>query len=323
MIYGATGYTGKLLAAEAVRRGLKPIVAGRDPDKVNALAKSLDAEGRAFSLDSADSVRRNLEGVRCVMHAAGPFTITAKPMLEACLTQRAHYLDITGEFGVFEQASALNDRAEAAGIMLMPGAGWDIVPSDCIALHAARRVKNPQSLRLALKHFGGLSRGSIKSFDYIAGIGQRARRNGVVVTPTDQTPIGVDFGYGPESCVPLPMGDIISAWKSTSIPNIEVYFAIGEPGAAVPVDQLPEGPTKAERDAGRSRAIADVTGADGKTVRSMIETTSGYSYTGDIGIEIASRVLAGKFKPGFQSPASAYDTTLATSVGASTITDLS
>lgn len=326
MIYGATGYTGKLLSEEAVKRGLKPILAGRDAGKLAALADCLGiAETICFGLDDPAEIAKGLSGVACVIHAAGPFEITGKPMIDACIAAGVHYLDITGEFLIYEYAETRSAQAEAKGIMLMPGVGWDVVPSDCIAAHTAARVHQPQSLELALSHFGGVSRGSMKSGAGIVATGPRARRDGKVVSPTDQQPITVDFGDAVRTCVPMPMGDVITAWKSARVPNIDVYFAVAEDSAfAAPasLDEVPEGPTKEERDAGRSRVIATVTGADGKSVRSMIETSSGYSYTGESGIEVATRVLAGDFKPGFQSPASAYGPSLATSVGEGTITDL-
>lgn len=326
MIYGATGYTGKLLSEVAVAQGLSPILAGRDPARLAELAARLGgAETRCFALDDADAVRQGLAGIGCVIHAAGPFSITAEPMIRACLAGRVHYLDITGEFTVYELAESLSAEAEQAGIMLMPGVGWDVIPSDCIAFHTAGRVANPQALRLALNHFGSVSRGSMKSGAYIVATGPRARRAGRVVAPDDQQPQLFDFGEGPQNCVPMPMGDVITAWKSTRIPNIDVYFAIAEDGgfsAPASIEDAPEGPTREERDAGRSRVIAEVTGADGTIVRSMIETSSGYGYTGDSGVEVARRVLAGDFKPGFQSPASAYGAELATSVGEGRITDL-
>jgi short subunit dehydrogenase-like uncharacterized protein len=324
MIYGATGYTGKLLVEESIKCGLAPILAGRNEAKVAALAKTLETDFRVFALDDPAAIARGLESVRCVLHAAGPFAVTAGPMIEACITHRVHYLDITGEFVVFELAESLSDRARGAGIMLMPGAGWDVVPSDCIALHTTRRTKEPKALRLGLKHFGSASRGSIKTGAGMVAVGPRARRNGAVVKPSDQQSAAFDFGAGPVDCVPLAMGDIITAWQSTRVPNIDVYYALGkQPSVEQPLDieRLPEGPTREERDAGRSLVIAEVTGADGKVSRSMIETSSGYSYTGEIGAEIARRVMSGSFKIGFQSPASAYEVELATSVGASKIID--
>ncbi len=230
MIYGATGYTGTLMSEQARARGLDFVVAGRDPAKVAALANRLGVAGRSFSIDDAAAVRKNLEGVACVLHAAGPFGKTARQMMDACIAAKAHYLDITGEFKVFALAESWNDKANAAGVMLMPGAGWDVVPSDCLALHAARRAKSAQTLRLFLQHAGPVSRGSAASGGEIFGIGGRVRRGGAVVETNEQKPEMADFGKGPEHCIPLPMGDVITAWKSARIPNIEVCTSSEQSG---------------------------------------------------------------------------------------------
>lgn len=332
LIYGATGYTGTLLAEVAHRRDMRPILAGRDRAKVDALTRRLEgADSRVFPLEDRSAVLGALNDVGCVIHAAGPFTLTARPMIDACLTAGVHYLDITGEFAIFELAESLSDRAAAAGVMLMPGVGWDVIPSDCLALHTVKRISSPHSLKLFLKHFGGISRGSAKSGVYIAATGPRARRNGVVVSDPRQ-PMACDFGSGLETCVPFPMGDIITGWKAHQVPNVDVFFSVGVvppgPAAEPPVgsvrnfDDMPDGPTAAERDAGRSQVIAEVMAGDGTTVRSRIETASGYSYTSESGVEVARRVLDGNFVPGFQGPASAYGELLAVSIGESVITDL-
>src|SRR5262249_20630025 len=158
--------------------------------------------------------QRGLVGIGCVLHAAGPFAITARPMIEACLAAPAHYLDITGELPTFELAESFSQRAEAAGVMLMPGVGWDVIPSDAIAFHTAQRVGQPQSLKLFLKFFGGLSRGSIKSSAYIVSAGPKVRRGGAVVESDGLGTLTVDFGDGHENVVRMAMGDVVTAWKS-------------------------------------------------------------------------------------------------------------
>lgn len=324
MIYGATGYTGKLLAAEAVRRGLTPVLAGRDDTRLHQIADNLGLnEVRAFSLDDPKAVRRGLDGIDCVVHAAGPFATTALPMMTACLDTSTHYLDITGELSAFELAASLDEKALAAGILMLPGVGWDVIPSDAIGFHTAQRVQQPRAVKFFLKHFGGVSRGSIKSSGYIFAEGSKVRRAGKIVVNDSPQPIKVDFGSGPETMAPMAMGDIVTAWKSFRVPDIDVFLVAPEGDlTAINIDDLPEGPSADERDAGKAKVIAEVTGADGSVARSMIETPSAYSYTAASGIEVATRVLAGDVKTGFQSPVSAYGPSLALSVGDSVIIDL-
>lgn len=148
MIYGANGYTGELIAREAARRGLKPVLAGRRRDSVEVLACALGLEACAFDLDDVVALTGQIEGQALVLNCAGPFSATAAPMMEACLRGRAHYLDITGEIAVFELAQSLNARAQDAGVALCPGVGFDVIPTDCVA--AALKQALPDATHLAL-----------------------------------------------------------------------------------------------------------------------------------------------------------------------------
>ena len=321
LIYGATGYTGQLIAEQAAAVGLNFTVAGRDTAKVRALAERLDVPGRAFALDEAAALRDELRGVRCVLNVAGPFSRTAEQLIDACIAVGADYLDTTAEFAIYALAEARSAVAAAAGVMLVPGVGWDVVPSDAVARHTAARSPRPVSLRVALKVTGGFSRGSVASAAGIADLLGLVRTNGTLVRQGDLTPRAFDFGDGPQECVPVPMGDLITASHSTGLGNIEVFMrsdgAIPTPGA-----ELPEGPSPAERRDGRYWALAEVTDADGSVVRSVIETPTGYTYTQLSAVEAARRVLSGQRAPGFRSPSSAFGPDFATSIADSHITDL-
>ena len=133
MVYGANGYTGRMVVAEAVKRGLRPVLAGRNSAELQAIAAPHDLPVRVFGLDEAGSVRAALDGMKLVLHCAGPFSATAAPMLEGCLAAGAHYLDITGEIDVFAHCHAQEARARDAGIVVLPGSGFDVVPTDCMA----------------------------------------------------------------------------------------------------------------------------------------------------------------------------------------------
>src|SRR5688572_4896030 len=129
MIYGAYGYTGALVAREALRRGQRPLLAGRSEQKLLLLAQELDLEHRTFELTQA---QEGLSGVAVLLNCAGPFSATANPLVEACLQVGVHYVDITGEVRVFQFCHSQNARAKQARIILCPGAGFDIVPTDCL-----------------------------------------------------------------------------------------------------------------------------------------------------------------------------------------------
>ena len=146
MIYGANGYTGSLIAREAVVRGTRPVLAGRNESEISKLAAELDLEFRVFGLDDASVLKESISGMQVILHCAGPFSVTSEPMITACLQAGAHYLDITGEISVFEQAHRLDEQARRADIVLLPGAGFDVVPSDCLAASLVRQLPAATSL---------------------------------------------------------------------------------------------------------------------------------------------------------------------------------
>ncbi|MBM7443027.1 trans-acting enoyl reductase family protein [Streptomyces sp. HB132] len=335
LVYGATGYTGKLVAEHAKESGLDVVVAGRNQERVKVLGEELGVESRAFTVDDPALLRDALDGIAVVLNVAGPFHRTAGPLMDACIDKGVHYLDTTAEYDVFATARSRHAEAVAAGVMVMSGAGWDVVPSDCVAAHAAARVAEPVGLRLALKLLSAtpeeseglnlFSRGSIVSAtEGIGDLGVLVRSDGDIVALPEPRVASFDFGDdGPEECVSVSMGDLITSHHATGVPSIEVYVQVGQP---LPIDldlaALPDGPTAQEREVGRSKVVAEVTGRDGSVVRSLIETPTGYRFTQLSSVEIARRVLAGSFTAGFQSPSSAYGSALALAVGDSQIKDL-
>ena len=178
LIYGANGYTGRLTAKEAAKRGMKPVLAGRNRDDVVALANELKLPYRAFDLSNTAEVMRNLEGIDVVLHCAGPFSKTSAPMLHACLESKTHYLDITGEVDVFEACHRADARAKERGIVVLPGSGFDVVPTDCVAAMLKKKMPNATSLVLAFEAGGGPSPGTAKTSVEGLARGGRARING-------------------------------------------------------------------------------------------------------------------------------------------------
>jgi len=323
LIYGATGYTGRMVVARAKEEGLDVTVAGRDAIRLAALAHTLEVPSLVFALDDPGVLNAQLAGFTAVLNCAGPFARTAEPLMRACIATGAHYLDITAEIKVYQLAEALSGVALEAGVMLLPGVGWDVVPSDSLAMHLAQRVHNPYSLRIALQVAGSMSRGSATSAGEIIGVGLLARIDGKLVANDRAQGRGFDFGEGTVECAPLSFGDLVTAWHSTRIPNIEMYVHISGPAfPAGDLSDLPEGPTAAERDAHRARAVAEVVGADGSTARAMIDTINGYSYTPLAASAAARLVLGGHSKPGFQTPASVFGVGFAESIADTRIIDL-
>ena len=184
LIYGATGYTGRLIAKVAADRGASPILAGRDLGRVEAVAKPLGLAARAFDLRDPRRIDAAMAGVSAVLCVAGPFSTTSKPMADACLRNRVHYLDITGEIDVFEALAARDAEAAARGVTLLPGVGFDVVPSDCLAAHLKRRLPDAVDLKLYLSLGANMSRGTAKTMVEAIAAGTRLRRNGRLVVRT-------------------------------------------------------------------------------------------------------------------------------------------
>lgn len=227
MIYGANGYTGRLIAHEAVKRGIKPLLAGRNRDALEALAKELNLSRRVFELNNPTEVARNLEGVAVVLHCAGPFSRTAAPMLNACLDVNVHYLDITGEIDVFELCHRVHSRAQHQGTVVLPGSGFDVVPTDCMAAMLKRRLADASSLILAFEAGGGPSPGTAKTSVEGLARGGRARINGELVNvPLAWKSRTFERNGKSRTAMTIPWGDVYTAHVSTGIPNIETYMVV-------------------------------------------------------------------------------------------------
>lgn len=330
LIYGATGYTGRLVAAEAARRGLDAVLAGRDPDRLKAIGETTGFETRAVVLSDRSRLRALLEDFAAVLHVAGPFSETARPMLDACLEAGTHYLDVTGEITVFEAIARRDAEAKKAGLTLLPGVGFDIVPSDCLAAWTAAQIEEPSRLRLAIAGMdGGVSRGTARTAIESLGRGLIIRRNGILETrPPGSLERHFDFGAGPTRGVAMPWGDVATAFHSTGIPEIEVYLILsGRMPAllkasrfAAPllrrpavqrflkarVEAMPEGPEARVRNGTRALLLAEVEGPGDQLARTLLETPSGYALTPVAAVECARRVAAGEAPTGFQTPSTAF-----------------
>lgn len=346
LVYGAYGYTGELIARFAKERGLRPVLAGRSAERMQALGARFDLPTRVFGLDDPSALDAGLADIDVVIHAAGPFSRTSRPMVDACLRTKTHYLDITGEIEVFEACAARHAEAERRGVMLMPGTGFDVVPSDCLALHLKERLPEATHLRLAFSAVGGgTSRGT--STTAIEGLGKPnlIRKDGLLTpVPMGQKSASIDFGKGFSPALGIPWGDVSTAWSSTRIPHIEVYIGVpalavygakamgffGGPRAKGPlatflqrrIDRGPAGPT----DAQRSRAFNVLVGEakNGvRAVRARLQCAEGYTLTGQSALAIAERVLEGQVTPGYRTPAMQYGADFILSFDGSSRTELS
>jgi short subunit dehydrogenase-like uncharacterized protein len=328
MLYGANGYTGRLIAAEATARGQRPILAGRNADQIQSLAGELKCPARVFSLEAAPDLGQHLRGVQAVLHCAGPFSDTARPMVEACLAQGVHYLDITGEIEVIEWASRQHEQAVSAGCCVLPAVGMDVVPSDCLAARLAESL--PQATHLELAFAGALtiSPGTARTIWNHAGRGGLVRQGGQITpVPLAWKTTQAHFPGGPRWAMTIPWGDVSSAYHTTGIPNIEVYAAVPRrriqtlrrlrcfaplanlaPIRALGrwwIDRHVTGPDHNELTRGRTEFWGRVSNAAGEAAEATLETPNGYALTVQTALAILEHVIAGRVPAGFSTPAKA------------------
>ncbi|HXU45961.1 MAG TPA: saccharopine dehydrogenase NADP-binding domain-containing protein [Thermoanaerobaculia bacterium] len=332
LIYGANGYTGELCAREAATRGLAPILAGRNRAAVEGLAGELGLAARVFDLDQPEATARSLTGVAAVLHCAGPFVRTSGPMVAACLAAGAHYLDITGEIEVFEKVFARHAQAERAGVALLPGVGFDVVPSDCLAGRLAGALPEATSLVLAFGTAGGSwSRGTLKTMIESLPHAGAIRRDGrLVPVPLAWEAREIEFSgrFGKRWCASIPWGDLSTAFRSTGIPDIQVFTAMSRREVRrarwlrpfLPilgwgpikrrlqrrVERRLTGPSAEVRATARTYLWGEAANAAGRKVRATLETPEAYGFTATSAIACTERVLGGEVKPGAWTPAQAF-----------------
>ncbi|MEJ2765307.1 saccharopine dehydrogenase NADP-binding domain-containing protein [Photobacterium sp. MCCC 1A19761] len=325
MIYGAYGYTGALIAREAVRRGMRPILAGRDRQRTEALAQELGLPATVFGLDDLETAAANIGETVAVLNCAGPFSATAHSMMAACLKAGAHYLDITGEIAVFELAQSLREQARAANIVLCPGVGFDVIPTDCVA--AALKAAMPDATHLALgfNSRSGFSPGTAKTSVEGLAQGGKVRREGQIVpVPLAYKVRRIDFGDGEKDAMTIPWGDVSTAYYTTGIPNIEVYLP-GSPGMIANakranylrpllrlhwVQQLIKarisktvtGPDEATRAQRPTFVWGEVSNARGERKTARIQTANGYSLTVTGALAVMAHVLENPHAGGTYTP---------------------
>lgn len=334
LLYGATGYTGRLIARRATARGLRPVLAGRSAAKLVPLAAELGLEHRVFGLDDPAAIRRGLKGVDGVAHCAGPFARTALPMATACIGTGTPYVDITGEIDVFESLYVLGPRAAKAGVTLLPGAGFDVVPTDCVAALLADRLPDATQLDLAFLVGGGASPGTARTALAGAAEGGRIRAGGEIrAVPVGSRRVRAAFPSGARTVVSVPWGDVSTAYHSTGIPDITTYTAVSAPAVAASrvlrvgplrgalsgaAGRLVRGPGERTLNASRSEVWGRARDAAGNTVTATLVGPNPYALTADSVLRVMDRLA--ELPAGFQTPSRALGADFAGTLDGVTVT---
>jgi short subunit dehydrogenase-like uncharacterized protein len=332
MLYGANGYTGYLILKEMLELGISTIAAGRNKEAIEEISDKYHVESRVFELTSSESIVSQLKGVSVVLHAAGPFVHTAKPMMDACIASGIHYLDITGEIPVFSLAQKKSEAAKTAGIMMMPGVGFDVVPTDCMARYLSELMPNATKLQLAFSNYGGrVSQGTARSaLEGISYPGSERKDGKIIPVPKANKSMTVPFLEGkPRFAMQIPWGDVFTAYHSTGIPNIETYMAIRKETfdrmrfitkyfsflfkmpfiktyLANKIKKMPIGPNEEERKNGFTMVYGKVSNELGNHIEARLKVAEGYKFTALSAALICKKVLEGDLKSGFQTPSSCY-----------------
>jgi len=319
MIYGANGYTGQLISKLAAEKGHKPILAGRREGAIRPFAESLGLPWKVFEISEIDS---HLKGMGTVLLCAGPFSATSSPFVAACLRQGVHYLDITGEIEVLENVLAHKKDAEKAEVVLLPGVGFDVVPSDCLAAQLSQKLPDADSLELAFITNGKPSPGTLKTMIENMPKGGKIRANGKIVSvPEAYRQRQVSFNHLSFNLTSIPWGDISTAYHSTGIPNITVYTylpqALSKVGKLVKsslvrttlkklVEIFVHGPSEEELRKNRCSLWGRVSNASGKAEEARLEIPDGYYFTAQSALACVENVRSGKVKPGAWTPSQAF-----------------
>lgn len=327
LIYGAYGYTGALISRQLASTGAKPILAGRDPARTQALADELGLTALPLNITDTGALHAAFENVAVVLNCAGPFLHTFGPMTAASLATKTHYLDITGEYEVIEGCAALETQAKSAGVTLMPGCGFDVVPTDCLSAMLARRLPEATHLTLAFKGMDQASRGTATTMAAYLGDLPMIRKNGALTARARNETQVFDLGDGPERLPAMTWGDIASAYYTTGIPSIEVFIKptpdlkgllalpmflrrlIASPPLRPVVNAklraMPDGPDAAARAAGAVQVYGQAEAPGGETVELRLKTPEGYHLTSLTAARIATHAANGDLPVGFQTPARA------------------
>jgi short subunit dehydrogenase-like uncharacterized protein len=328
-LYGAYGYTAQLLIPELLARGIRPLLGGRNAGKLAEVAALHGLPQVAGSATDVAAVLAARPEITLVINCAGPFSETFEGVANACIAHKAHYIDITGEIEVFERAQAWGARAAEAGIMLMPGTGFDVVPSDCLALHLKQRLPSATHLQLAFYGTGGVSRGTALTMVRGIGKGGAVRQNGkIIAVPMDHSVQEIDFFGRKKIATAIPWGDVSTAYFTTGIPNIIVYTVLPKRSGTFSsmisgLEKLPvlnlipkaihgmirafmTGPNAEVRTKAKSYLVGEVRDAEGAVARARLVTREGYTLTSITCAIITARILKGDLKTGFQTPAAVY-----------------
>jgi short subunit dehydrogenase-like uncharacterized protein len=332
LIYGANGYTGQLIVEEALRQNLSFDIGGRNEESLKKMATQHKIDYKVFGLSDINVIVEHIQTYKAVIHSAGPFIHTAKNMMKACLQTKVHYMDITGEIPVFELGASMDQKAKDAGIVIMPGCGFDVVPTDCMAAYLKSELPSATHLQLGFASYGGrVSHGTALTMVENLGRSGAVRKDGKIVpVPTAYKgqiiPFRADKG---RFAMTIPWGDVSTSYYSTAIPNIETYMSVSEKSykrtqflntyfrwlmkkefvkniLRKRIKKMPAGPNEQERQESYMMVWGKVWDANGKMAEARVKTPEGYKLTAMCAVAICQKVIGQDKMTGFFTPSLAF-----------------
>jgi short subunit dehydrogenase-like uncharacterized protein len=313
MLYGASGFTGALIARHAQERGHQPVLAGRNASKTTELADHLNLSFRVIGLDDPSALHVALKDVEVVLNAAGPFLNTATPLAEACLNAGVHYLDISNELQVFRSLYDLNARAQRANLAIIPGVGFGVVATNCLARYVADAVGGAQTLEVGARAVNAVQGPGVvatvrANFPYGGWVRQAGRLQSHQLGSGTMT---IGFPDGPFPMMPVPTGDLEAAYEATGAASITAYSA--ELAAHPALDPASASDEAAAPEATRSFGWARATSRGGATAQAWLQTGESYAFTAAASIRAVEQTLA-KSPHGAISPAAAFGSDFALTI---------
>lgn len=342
-VYGATGFTGRLVSQELERSGADFILAGRSQEKLDALARSLDRSPptRAVTVDDGAGLRDLLDDCSTVIACAGPFTLHGEPVLEAAVATGTDYLDTTGEQPFIRLAyDTYGPRAARGNTAVIPGMGFDYVPGDMIASLTAAGLGRLDTVRLAYATSFQMTRGTMLSaLEMIKGGDLQWKDSRLVPAPQSISRGEFDFGppLGEQAMTRYPAGEQIMLPRHLDVRTVETMLSASSiapgpltdltPMVARPagllmrtpvrklagslISRLPEGPDEEDRAAARFTIACEVRTADGTTRRGRITGRDVYGITAALIVKGAIASACGDIEPsGGLAPSQAFDPNL-------------
>lgn len=341
-VYGAGGYTGRLVLAELRRQGIDMVLAGRGLDRLSAAAHAAGVTGapaHTAAVDDPAALAAAFAGCSVVINCAGPFTRLGEPVVRAAIAAGAHYLDTTAEQlyikRIFDTCGA---DAERAGVSVVPAMAYDIVPGDLLSHLTGSRVAPVARMRLAYEIRGmQMTRGSMRSVLVMYTGGEVAWSNGLwtdqVTGPIKRSPVRFDGDAAPAPTVRWPAGEIITVPRHLEVDSLEIVMRsdslVPKPASSIApslmpimsrvmrtpvgprmdalIDRLPEGPKDAKRQRARFGFVVEAVGRDGRRSRGTLSGADVYGTTAVIAVAGARALAAGNAPAGVLAPSQAVD----------------